>query len=167
MTFFLILKGTASNFTGGSLKVPPGLSMFTLVFICILPAWPMRTCAFCLSCPRSLIVGVESISISISSIFLNLFLVSGGGAWSWFLIFFFFFCSWNWSMSTFYISCFIFWGSGCWGVIDRVFFSILGIVVFRVLIKFNCSFIRFINSSSIFLFLFECLFGFHLEFFWF
>ena len=35
------------------------------------------------------------------------------------------------------------------GFIDRVFFSILCIVAFRILIRFSSSFIRFINSSSI------------------
>ena len=65
-------EGTASNLAGGSLNVPPGLSLITSVFICTLPAWPMGVSAFCLSCLGFLIVGVESISISI----LNLFLVS-------------------------------------------------------------------------------------------
>ena len=68
-------EGTASNLAGGSLNVHPGLSLITSVFICTLPAWPMRACAFCLCCSGFLIVGIESISISI----LNLFLVSIGG----------------------------------------------------------------------------------------
>ena len=45
------------------------------MFVCTHPAWPMEACAFCLSCPGFLIVGIESISVSI----LNLFLVSGWG----------------------------------------------------------------------------------------
>ena len=39
--------------------VPPGLSLFTLTFICTtLPAWPMGACVFCLSSSSFLIVGV-------------------------------------------------------------------------------------------------------------
>ena len=34
----------------GILKVLPGLSLFTLVFICIFPAWLIGACDFCLSC---------------------------------------------------------------------------------------------------------------------
>ena len=50
------------------------------------------------------------------------------------------------------------------GLLTDVFY-LLGIVVFRVLIRFSCSFIRFIiyYNSSIFLLLFECLLGFHLD----
>ena len=66
-------EGTASNLAGGSLNVPPGLSLITSVFVFTLPAWPMGARAFCLSSPGFLIVGVESISI------LSLFLVSIGG----------------------------------------------------------------------------------------
>ena len=66
---------TASNLAGGSLNVPPGLSLITSVFIFTLPAWPIGTCAFCLSSPGFLNVGVESISI------LSLFLVSIEGFW--------------------------------------------------------------------------------------
>ena len=75
-------EGTASNLAGGSLNVPPGLSLITSLFICTLPAWLMGTCAFCLNCPGFLIVDIETISISI----LNLFLVGGVGVG--FLIFF-------------------------------------------------------------------------------
>ena len=67
------------------------------------------------------------------------------GIWSWFLIFFFL-CSWSWSISIFCSSCFIFFVSGCWSVVC----FIMG---FRVLIRFCCSFIKFINSSF-FLFVF-------------
>ena len=38
------------NLAGGSLNTFSGLSLFTLVFFCIFPAWPMGTCGFCLSC---------------------------------------------------------------------------------------------------------------------
>ena len=66
-------EGTASSLTGGSLNVPPGLSLNTSVFVFALPAWPMGACAFYLSSSGFLIVGIESISI------LSLFLVSIGG----------------------------------------------------------------------------------------
>ena len=66
-------EGTASNLAGGSLNVPPGLSLITSVFVFTLPAWPIGACAFCLSSPGFLIVGIESISI------LSLFLVFIGG----------------------------------------------------------------------------------------
>ena len=64
---FIVLDAeeTTSNLAEGSLNVPPGLSLI----ICTLPAWPVGVYAFCLSCPSFLIVGVESISISIYSIF--------------------------------------------------------------------------------------------------
>ena len=76
-------EGTASNLAGGSLNVPPGLSLNTSAFVFTLPAWPMGACAFCLSYPGFLIVGVESISI------LSLFLVSieGFGVGFWFFSF--------------------------------------------------------------------------------
>ena len=152
--FVLDAEGTALNLAGGSLNVLPDLSLFTLVFICTLPAWPMGAYAFCLSCPGFLIVGVESISTSICSIFLNLFFVfiGGFGVGFWFSSFslvlevdlcllfiacisFFFFCLWLLGC------CLVYW----LGV-----FSTWGIVVFRVLIRF-CSSFKFINSSSIFL----------------
>ena len=66
-------EGTASNLARGSLNVPLGLSLINSVFVFTLPAWPMGACAFCLSYPGFLIVGIESISI------LSLFSVSIGG----------------------------------------------------------------------------------------
>ena len=78
-------EGTSSNLAGGSLNVPPGLSLNTSAFIFTLPAGPMGACAFCLSSLGFLNVGVESISI------LSLFLVSieGFGVGFWFFSFFF------------------------------------------------------------------------------
>ena len=37
------------NLVEGSLNALPGLSLFTLVSICIFPAWPIGVCSFCLS----------------------------------------------------------------------------------------------------------------------
>ena len=65
-------EGTVSNLAGGSLNMPPGLSLKTSVFVFTLPARPMGACAFCLSSPGFFNVGIESISI------LSLFLVSIG-----------------------------------------------------------------------------------------
>ena len=74
-------EGTASNLAGGSLNVPPGLSLNTSVFVFTLPARPMGACAFCLSSSGFLNVGVESISI------LSFVFSFHRGIWSWFLIF--------------------------------------------------------------------------------
>ena len=70
VTWLLMMKGLHQIWLEGSLN---GLSLITSVFIFALPAWPIGVCAFCLSSPGFLIVGVESISI------LSLFLVSIGG----------------------------------------------------------------------------------------
>ena len=41
---------TVWNLFKSSLNVLPGLSLFTLMFICIFPTWPMRACGFGLNC---------------------------------------------------------------------------------------------------------------------
>ena len=46
----LDIEGTVSNLAEGSLNVLSGLLLFTLVFICIFPAWLMGPCDFSLSC---------------------------------------------------------------------------------------------------------------------
>ena len=66
-----------------SLNALPGLSLFTLVFICIFPAWPMRACGFCLSCSGflgdnlSLTVFVEQIGNLCKSCFVGDFALLG------------------------------------------------------------------------------------------
>ena len=76
--FVLDGESTVLNLAEGSLNVPPVLSLITSVFVCTLPALPMGTCTFCLSCPGFLIAGVESISVSIWSIFFYVFSFYGG-----------------------------------------------------------------------------------------
>ena len=90
---------------------------FTSVFVCTLQAWPMGSCAFCLTCPGFLIVVIEFISI------LDLFLVSVGGGWSWFLIFFF---DLEVDLCLLFVACVSFFGRICfifsWVVFDFFFF---------------------------------------------
>ena len=47
--FVLDVEGVVWNLVEGILNVLPGLSLFTLVFICIFPTWLMGACGF-LSC---------------------------------------------------------------------------------------------------------------------
>ena len=56
----LILIG---DFFWGILKMLPGLSCFTLLFICIFPAWLMELCDFCLTC--SAVIGDKCFSLSL------------------------------------------------------------------------------------------------------
>ena len=39
--------------------------LFTLVLICIFPAWPMRACGFCLSCSNFLRDKILSLSLTV------------------------------------------------------------------------------------------------------
>ena len=52
-------EGTAWILFEGSLNALLGLSLFTLVFICIFPAWPMWACGFSLCWPGFLEDGFE------------------------------------------------------------------------------------------------------------
>ena len=45
----LDVEGSVSNLAESSLNALTGLSLFTLVFTCIFPAWPTGTCDFSLS----------------------------------------------------------------------------------------------------------------------
>ncbi len=47
--FVFDVEGIVSNLAKGSLNALSGLSMFTLVFQCIFPAWPMGVSGFCSS----------------------------------------------------------------------------------------------------------------------
>ena len=47
--FFLDVNRTVSNLVEGVLNALLCLSLFTLMFICIFPAWPMGACDFYLN----------------------------------------------------------------------------------------------------------------------
>ena len=95
-------EGTA----GSSLSVPPDLSLNTSEFIFTLPARPMRACAFCLSSPGFLNMGVESISI------LSLFLVSIEIGLELVFDFFFFFLDLEINLCLLFVACVSFLGVG-------------------------------------------------------